>query len=141
MEELKGAQSPLRRSITMPEPRTIGWLLDETDRDTVLARFTPAWPDVIAHHVTLASKSTDPLPTATAGEIVGHVNDGEGLQALVVAIEGSTDRPGGGTYHITWSLDKARGREAKQSNDVLRERGFDRLDAPIPIRLIPSELP
>jgi hypothetical protein len=125
----------------MPEPRTIGWLLDTRDRDTLLARFTPAWPDVIAHHVTLASKTIDPLPTATAGEIVGHVNDGEGLQALVVAIGGTTDRPDGSIWHITWSLDQARGREAKQSNDVLRERGFDRIDAPISIRLIPSELP
>jgi hypothetical protein len=114
----------------MPEPRTIGWLLDERDRDSLLARFAPAWPDVIAHHVTLASKTTDPLPAETAGEIVGHVNDGAGLQALVVAIGGTSDRPDGGTYHITWSLDEAAGREARQSNDVLRERGFDRLDAP-----------
>jgi hypothetical protein len=124
----------------MPELRTIGWLLDQRDRETLLAHFTPAWPDMIAHHVTLASKSTDPLPIETAGQVVGQVNDGEGLQALVVAIGGTTDRPDGSTYHITWSLDKARGREAKQSNDVLRERGFDRLDAPIPIRLMPSEL-
>lgn len=124
----------------MTEPRTIGWLLDEHDREILLARFTPVWPDVVAHHVTLASATTDPLPTQTAGEIVGHVNDGEGLQALVVAIGGTTDRPDGSIWHITWSLDKARGREARQSNDVLRERGFDPLDAPIPIRLAPSEL-
>jgi hypothetical protein len=121
-------------------PRTIGWLLDPRDRATLLARFTPAWPDVIAHHVTLASKTIDPLPTETAGEIVGHVDDGEGLQALAVAIHGTTDRPDGSTYHITWSLDEAAGREARQSNDVLRERGFHRLAAPIPIRLTPSEL-
>ncbi|KRC78171.1 hypothetical protein [Sphingomonas sp. Root241] len=124
----------------MPEPRTIGWLLDEVDRAALIARFPPVWPDVIAHHVTLKSATDQPLPTETAGQVVGQVNDGEGLQALVVAIHGTTDRPDGSTYHITWSLDKARGREAKQSNDVLRERGFDRLDAPIPIRLTPSEL-
>ena len=122
------------------EKRTIGWLLDEADRAALLARFPPAWPDVIAHHVTLASKTADPLPAATAGQIVGQTNDGEGLQALVVAIDGTTDRPDGSTYHITWSLDQARGRRAIQSNDVLRERGWDRLDAPIPIRLTPSEL-
>lgn len=122
------------------EKRTIGWLLDEADRATLLARFPPAWPDVIAHHVTLASASSDPLPAAIAGEVVGQVNDGEGLQALVVAIHGTTDRPDGSTYHITWSLDKARGRRAIESNEVLREQGWDRLDTPIPIRLTPSEL-
>jgi len=124
----------------MSQPRTIGWLLDERDRTTLLGRFTPAWPDVIAHHVTLASRTTDPLPAATAGAVVGHVNDGEGLQALVVAIHGTSDRPDGSTYHITWSLDRGRGRQPKQSNDVLRERGWDALPAPIPIRLAPSEL-
>jgi hypothetical protein len=124
----------------MPNSRTIGWLLDPRDRETLLARFTPAWPDVIAHHVTLAPRTTDPLPTATAGEVVGHVNDGAGLQALVVAIGGTTDRPDGSIWHITWSLDRARGRKPVQSNDVLRERGWQRLDSPIPIRLTPSEL-
>jgi hypothetical protein len=29
------------------------------------------------------------------------------------------------------------GREARESNDVLRERGWDPIDAPIPIRLEP----
>lgn len=122
------------------EERTIGWLLDETDRTALLARFPPRWPDVIAHHVTLASKTEDPLPVATAGEIVGHADDGTGLQALVVAIDGTTDRPDGSTYHITWSLDRAAGRTAVQSNDVLRDRGWQPLDAAIPIRLAPSEL-
>lgn len=123
----------------MSEPRTIGWLLDEADRATLLARFPPVWPDVIAHHVTLRSATGQPLPTQTSGEIVGEVNDGEGLQALVVAIDGTTDRPDGSTYHITWSLDKARGREAVQSNQVLAERGWHAVD-PIPVRLLPSEL-
>jgi hypothetical protein len=120
--------------------RTIGWLLDLADREMLLARFTPAWPDVIAHHVTLASMTRDPLPVATGGDVVGHVDDGEGLQALVVAIEGTTDRPDGGTYHITWSLDRASGREPRQSNTVLAERGWDSLGDPIPVRLIPGEL-
>lgn len=124
----------------MSEPRTIGWLLDDMDRAALLIRFPPIWPDVIAHHVTLASKVTDPLPIAKSGEIVGQVDDGEGLQALVVEIGGTTDRPDGSTYHITWSLDRGRGRRAVQSNDVLRERGWSPIADPIPIKLIPSEL-
>jgi len=124
----------------MPEPRTIGWLLDDLDRAGLLIRFPPIWPDVVAHHVTLASNVTDPLPTADAGQVVGEVDDGEGLQALVVAIGGTTDRPDGSTYHITWSLDRAQGRRAVQSNDVLRDRGWTRLADPIPIKLTPSDL-
>ena len=135
------ASDRLDRRLPLMTKRTIGWLLDDADRAALLRRFPPIWPDVIAHHVTLQSHTDAPLPTATAGEIVGHVDDGAGLQALVVAIRGTTDRPDGSTYHITWSLDRAAGRRAVESNDVLRERRFARLDTPIPIRLIPSELP
>ena len=122
----------------MSEARTIGWLLDERDRAVLLERFPPRWRDTIAHHVTLASQVTDPLPVETTGEVVGHVDDGAGLQALVVAIGGTTDRPDGSTYHITWSLNRKE-REAKESNDVLRERGWEAVEA-IAIRLIPAEL-
>lgn len=120
--------------------QTTGWLLDQADRAALLVRFPPAWPEVIAHHVTLAAHSGDPLPGTVTAAIVGEANDGEGLQALAVAIDGTTDRPDGSTYHITWSLDPARGRRAIQSNDVLARDGFDRVAAPIPIRLIPAYL-
>ncbi len=41
-----------------------------------------------------------------------------GVEAMVVAIDGTTDRPDGSTYHITWSLGD--GRRARESNDVLQ---------------------
>ena len=44
--------------------------------------------------------------------------------AMVVRIGGTTDRQGGGTYHITWSLDREAGRRAKESNDVIAELGW-----------------
>jgi hypothetical protein len=107
----------------MTEVRTIGWLLDEADRATLLSRFPPAWPDIVAHHVTLASKSSDPLPVPMSGEVVGHVDDGQGLQALVVAIGGTTDRPDGSTYHITWSLD--RGQRPRAQAEQRRAAGAE----------------
>jgi hypothetical protein len=76
------------------------------------------------------------LPGETAGEIVGRADDGDGVEAMVVTIAGTTERPGGGTYHITWSL--ARGRKAKESNDVIAARGWTQLDSPIPITLQPA---
>lgn len=103
-------------------------------------RFPPRWPDVVADHVTLRS-GTDgdtPLPAEQQGEIVGRADDGSGVEAMVVRIGGTTDRPDGGTYHITWSLDSARGRQAKESNDVIARLGWERLDAPISIKLVPS---
>src|SRR3546814_8753780 len=81
-----------------------GWKLDPEERGRLLERFPPAWPDVIADHITLKSGAAarERLPCETHAEIVGGIDDGEGLQAMVVSIAGTTDRPDGSTYHITW---------------------------------------
>jgi hypothetical protein len=117
-----------------------GWKLDPDDREQLLARFEPLFPDVIADHVTLRT-GTDhktPLPCETAGEIVGEANDGTGVQALVVRIGGTTDRSDGRTYHITWSIDRARGRRPVQSNEIIAQRGWRSFPEPVPIRLKPA---
>ena len=51
-------------------------------------------------------------------------------------MDGTTDRPDGSTYHITWSLGPDR--KARESNDVLREKGWQPIDAPIPVELEPA---
>jgi len=115
----------------------IGWLLAQDDRERLLQQFKPAYPKPVAHHVTLKTDAErDPLPPDVRASIVGRTDDGEGVEAMVVTIDGTTDRPDGSTYHITWSL--ADGRRAKESNDVLKERGWDELDHPIPITLEPG---
>jgi hypothetical protein len=113
----------------------VGWEVDEAERATLLARFPPLYPQVVADHVTLKLGATPKLPTETGGEIVGEADDGRGVQAMVVRIGGTTDRPDGSTYHMTWSLGP--GRRAKESNDVIRERGWTPLPQPVPVRLKP----
>lgn len=123
--------------------RVTGWKLDPEHRVALLQRIPPVWPDVIADHVTLdaSATSTTPLPDADRGKIVGHVNDGKGLQALVVSIDGSTDRPDGSTYHITWSIDREGGRKSEESNEVLAQQRWEHLRSPILIDLIPAQWP
>ena len=120
--------------------RITGWKLDRTQRAELLARFPPEWPDVIADHVTLDAEARDdtPLPGEVEARIVGSVSDVAGLQVMVVAIGGTTDRPGGGTYHITWSLDAERGRRAVESNALIAERGWRNIE-PAAVRLIPAD--
>lgn len=115
-----------------------GWKLDRQDRDMVLARFEPAYPNVLADHVTLDSEATaeTPLPRDVAAQIVGRADDGAGVECFTVAIDGTTDRPDGSTYHITWSLGP--GRRARESNDVLRDRGWKPLASPLDINLEPA---
>ena len=115
----------------------IGWLLAEDDRAKLLQQFPPKFEKTVAHHVTLKSEAErDPLPNDVEAEVVGHTDDESGVEAMVVAIDGTTDRPDGLTYHITWSL--GGGRRARESNDVIRERGWQKLDQPIPVRLQPG---
>lgn len=118
-----------------------GWKLDRQDREALLARIPPHWPDPIADHVTLDgdARRGDPLPSNVRAEVVGEADDGAGLQALVVAVDGSTDRPDGSVYHITWSLDRGAGRKPVESNALLARRVW-RSIAPIPIRLTPARL-
>lgn len=115
----------------------IGWLLAEDDRERLLQQFPPRFERVVAHHVTLQTGAErEPLPPAVQAEIVGRTDDGKGVEAMVVSIDGSTDRHDGSIYHITWSL--AEGRRARESNDVLAEFGWNRLDRSIPIKLEPG---
>ena len=123
----------------MAKPGTVtGWKLPKDEREMLLERFPPSYANIIADHVTLRVDATPQmsLPRIPEARVVGRANDGESLECLVVELDGTTDRPDGSTYHITWSLGP--GRNARESNDVLRDKGWERLDAPIDITLEPA---
>ena len=123
----------------MAKPGTVtGWKLPRDERSALLERFAPRYAEVIADHVTLRTGATPqtPLPRKPDAGIVGRADDGKSLECLVVELDGTTDRPDGSTYHITWSLGP--GRKASESNDVLRDLGWEHLDAPIPVELEPA---
>jgi hypothetical protein len=123
----------------MAKPGTVtGWKLPQAERDLLLQHFPPKYEDVVADHVTLRVGATPqtPLPRKPAAAVVGRADDGRSLECLVVELDGTTDRPDGSTYHITWSLGP--GRKARESNDVLRDLGWEPLPAPIPVELNPA---
>ncbi|HEU5068261.1 MAG TPA: hypothetical protein VFT61_08765 [Sphingomicrobium sp.] len=123
----------------MAKPGTVtGWKLASDERASLLDRFPPKYENVVADHVTLRTGATaeTPLPREVEAAIVGQADNGDSLECLVVSIDGTTDRPDGSTYHITWSLGP--GRRARESNDVLRDRGWKPLDKSIPVQLEPA---
>jgi hypothetical protein len=123
----------------MAKPGTVtGWKLPRYERERLLDRFPPKYENVIADHVTLRTGATPdtPLPHKPKAQVVGRADDGRSLECLVVELDGTTDRPDGSTYHITWSLGP--GRRAVESNDVLRDQGWKRIADPIPIELEPA---
>lgn len=123
----------------MARPGTVtGWKLPADDRLTLLDCFPPKYENVVADHVTLEAGATSqtPLPRKPEAQVVGRADDGRSLECLVVQLDGTTERPDGSTYHITWSLGP--GRKARESNDVLRDRGWKPLLKPIDIELEPA---
>jgi hypothetical protein len=124
----------------MAKPGTVtGWKLPRDEREPLLRRFPPKYENVIADHVTLRVGATldTPLPNKPdSSKVVGRADDGKSLECLVVELDGTTHRPDGSTYHITWSLGP--GRRARESNDVLRDQGWEHLEAPIPVELEPA---
>jgi hypothetical protein len=120
-------------------PGTVtGWKLPRDERLALLERFPPKYDDVVADHVTLnvGASPNSPLPPRPDARIVGRAEDGESLECLVVELDGTTDRPDGSTFHITWSLGP--GRRAIESNAVLRDRGWENISRPIPVDLQPA---
>lgn len=116
----------------------IGWSLPADERTRLLARFPPKYEQVVADHVTLAAQvgAGAPLPRERSAEIVGISDDGAGVEALVVAIGGTNDRPDGSSYHLTWSLGE--GREAVESNAVIRDFGWRPVSPPLTLRIEPA---
>ena len=113
----------------------IAYELDKKSRRSLASIFPPKYPDFIGHHITyrMAKKNDLSLPsTPKSIKVIGYANDGDSLEALVVEVNGKLHRPDGGLYHITWSLDKSKGRKAVQSN-ALVQNGYERINPPIDI--------
>jgi len=122
----------------------IAFELDETSRRRLAQQFPPKYPELIGHHITykrnVKRNSTENLPeTPKTVNVIGYADDGEGIEALVVSINGSKDRLDGGTYHITWSLDRDKGRKPVDSNNLVATQGFKNV-SPIQIVVKPKLL-
>ena len=116
---------------------TIGWKVDRDQREQLLDRFPACYAEPVADHVTLKTDAQyEPLPPEVRAEILGRADDGIGVEAMVVALDGSTDRPDGSTFHITWSLGP--GRHAHESNNVISDHEWTRFAVPIPVTVTPA---
>lgn len=116
---------------------TAGWKLDPAERAALLAVFRPRYDRLVADHVTCKPDPVGGLQPVEA-DIVGRADDDAGVEALIVEIAGSPDRPDGSTWHVTWSLGE--GREAKESNAVIAEHGWKAV-GPYALRLTPATWP
>ena len=104
----------------------LAFVVPEQARQELAKRFPPKYPEFIGHHITevFGWSASQPVPTGTATvKVIGHAEE-KGLEALVVTVEGKTLRPDGKRYHITWSLDRSKGKKPVMSNDLIARSGF-----------------
>lgn len=80
-----------------------GWKLDRASREFLVDIFPPRWRDLVADHITFDTQASlsDPVPPKSEAAVIGHADDGDGLEALVVSIAGNCSRPDGSIFHIT----------------------------------------
>lgn len=83
----------------------LAYKLGQENRDKLLQAFPPKYPLLKADHVTIQLKEPETLPYADTIDVIGIADDNNGIQALIVEVNGSMYRPDGRVYHITWSLD------------------------------------
>lgn len=122
------------------ENKYLAYVLDDKARNQLLAKFPPKYSKVVAHHITVkfGVPADMELPPQPKVSVVGYVDSGDGIEALVVAVNGSTTRSDNNTYHITWSLDPEK-YSPKDSNILLKSKRFT-LVRSIPIETIPELL-
>ena len=116
------------------------YVLDEHSRSILKEKFPPKYPEFIGHHITYkfgVSKGSEPPSDPSSVNVIGY-SDEDGLEALVVSIDGSNERPDGSVYHITWSLDRNKGKKPVHSNDLVKN-GYDKIE-PIKISVKPKIL-
>jgi hypothetical protein len=108
--------------------------LTPSSRNTVLQRFPPKFPRVVAKHCTYfyggeseytSIKELPSTPKINKLRVVGYAED-EYLETLVCEVEGQVRSPDKRIYHITLSLDPKH-RETHHSNDLLR-KGWTKID-------------
>jgi hypothetical protein len=108
----------------------VAYVLGDPSRNLLAKRFPPKYPEFVGHHITVEfgvpKDASLPFGDTADIEVVGYTED-DGIEALVVAVNGETKRPDGKTYHITWSLDRSKGRKPVDSNNVVAQRGFTKV--------------
>jgi hypothetical protein len=101
------------------------YVLDDSARNTLLAKFPPKYPKVVAHHVTVqfgVPADTEVPPPANV-KVIGYADSGDGLEALVCTVNGKAEREDGKRFHITWSLDPTK-YSPVDSNKLLASNKF-----------------
>lgn len=111
----------------MPKGYTY-YRLTEISKNKLLRAFPKQYKKLIAHHITEKFGDVDQsdIPSDANVQVIGHADSEDGLEALVVTVNGNLRREDGSIYHITWSLDPAKYKPV-DSNKLIMDGNWYRL--------------
>lgn len=115
-----------------------GFEIFPEDREALARRYPPKNATWLGHHITEkfgVPANQDPPPPPKSVVIVEYLED-EGIEGFLVEVNGSVHRPSGGKYHLTWSIDKTKGRRPADTNKIV-DNG-KRIERKIPLRVTPK---
>lgn len=111
--------------------------LSDAARQAVMARFAPRFAVVRCDHITLAygvAADCAPPPISRVNA-VAYVGD-DGLEALVVEVDGKLERDDGSVYHLT--LSRAESRKSVESNLLVADRTQWQTFEPMALEVAPA---
>ena len=114
-----------------------GYLISDESREKLAELYPPRFSTFLGHHIT--EQFAVPADTAIPNQpqmvnVIGYVSDDK-VEGFAVEIDGQTRRPSGGTYHITWSIDKDKGARPAHTNDIISKA---KSISPIKIKVTPK---
>lgn len=112
--------------------------LTPESKSYILSRFPPLFDTTKCDHVTyqFGCSKDDPLPQKSTVQVVGYCCE-DGIECLVVTVNGTVLRRDGKIYHITLSLDKEL-YKPKDSNMIIEKYGWEDLDERLNIESYPK---
>lgn len=113
-----------------------GYELTASTRSMLLEIFPPKYERVICHHITEAygvPKDAEPPAMPEDVRVVGYIDSGDGVEGLLVALNGNVKRPDGNNYHITLSI--ANDRKPAETNKYTDQAKH--VD-PVPLKVQPK---
>ncbi|ABP64191.1 hypothetical protein Saro_3949 (plasmid) [Novosphingobium aromaticivorans DSM 12444] len=116
----------------------MGWVISDDDLQTLKKKYPPTYAFLAVPHCTLelGSSRQSRLPPPRKGVVFGKIDNLDGVEALLLSIDGETVRPDGAVLHITWSLGP--GRRPRDSHEAIRTTAPLLSESPIEVHLIPS---
>lgn len=82
--------------------------IDKKSRESLLAMFPPKYPDVSLDHITIQYPCDDESALFEPQSVVieGYIDDGAGIEGLLVRVDGQIFKEDGLPWHTTLSWDK-----------------------------------